>query len=679
MNKAAKPGFLVGFGQEGSDKRCSNPPAGNDFVGISGGRLHCLALRSNGSIAAWGVPMSINPDPNVPGFPKPDYNDVYREVAGGIYHCVALRNNGSLVAWGGCSECYDPSTQAESGYDNPYDMIRDIMTVPEGNDFVHISAGGRYSCALRSNGSVVCWGAVGAAWAYPAGNDFVDVECGNYMAYARKSDGTVVGWGANDFDQLDQLDNYDATAGSPFPSRTIDPWFVPVNATRETNPVITMASGRYIFMGIRSDGILASAGRYGDGVGYPGDCSGNVPDCYKWAWWMWPVNTSLPLDKNPATNPLSTGWIQVAPGGHHNLGLRKVNGKNQMVLWGEGPPGYVDTGSTVPMPGYGGRAPLAWNEEPQAVASGFYHSLAIIHRYPPGDINFDDKIDAGEYSTFVRTWLDNNLQPGDGLVSWYKLDEASGTNAIDSSGNGHNGTLYESTAGAGLSWQPAGGHFAGALKFDGDGPAGDLNSNPRVQIPTAGMSAVDGTVAFWMNLTDPKPANVSGRNSLLYLFGLDGGGNNNVSLFMHTSYYALRLNIGSYTYNNNAYYTFTRGNWYHVAITWNNSEFHVYVNGTDIGYPGAVNYSPPTALPSVANIGNKGVSTYITSMHGLIDDVRIYSYALPAGDIAMTNGGALPSAISHCTGLPEMDFDGDCAVGYSDLVEILNNWIGSKP
>src|SRR4051812_28058661 len=60
---------------------------------------------------------------------------------------------------------------------------------------------------------------------------------------------------------------------------------------------------------------------------------------------------------------------------------------------------------------------------------------------------------------------------GDGLAScdgpspnplaWWKLDSSSGAIAYDSSGNGYNGSVTGGT------WQPAGGHFAGDLSFNG--------------------------------------------------------------------------------------------------------------------------------------------------------------------------------------------------------------------
>jgi len=60
----------------------SNMPAGNDFVGIGSAWLHCLAIRSDGSLEAWGY--NDQGQCNVPG------HDSYSAVAGGYYHSIAL-------------------------------------------------------------------------------------------------------------------------------------------------------------------------------------------------------------------------------------------------------------------------------------------------------------------------------------------------------------------------------------------------------------------------------------------------------------------------------------------------------------------------------------------------------------------------------------------------------------
>jgi hypothetical protein len=82
----------------------------------------------------------------------------------------------------------------------------------------------------------------------------------------------------------------------------------------------------------------------------------------------------------------------------------------------------------------------------------------------------------------------------DGLVSYFKLDESSGTFAADSSGNGHDGTL----SGNKTEWIP--GHFGGAVLF-----ATDVDE-AHVEFPTTGMSVAADRSPLWGYLNDPQAA-----------------------------------------------------------------------------------------------------------------------------------------------------------------------------
>jgi len=68
-------------------------------------------------------------------------------VAVGFYHCLALKKDGTVVAWG--------NTSVGGG----------ATIVPAGlKDVVAIAAGGQHSMALKSDGTVVCWGNNSSGW-----------------------------------------------------------------------------------------------------------------------------------------------------------------------------------------------------------------------------------------------------------------------------------------------------------------------------------------------------------------------------------------------------------------------------------------------------------------------------------------------------------------------------------
>ena len=117
-------GALIAWGLN-NHGQC-NVPRGNDFVAVSGGHWHSLALRVDGSLVSWGIISEA-----------PSGND-FVAIASGSGHNLALKTDGSLAAWGGTA--YGKTD------------------VPEGNDFVAIAARAEHNLALKADGSIVAWG-----------------------------------------------------------------------------------------------------------------------------------------------------------------------------------------------------------------------------------------------------------------------------------------------------------------------------------------------------------------------------------------------------------------------------------------------------------------------------------------------------------------------------------------
>lgn len=239
------------------------------------------------------------------------------------------------------------------------------------------------------------------------------------------------------------------------------------------------------------------------------------------------------------------------------------------------------------------------------------------------------------------------------LAAHYKLDEAAGATATDSSGSGRNGTLAVEAGeqlANGLIWQPLGGRDGGAILFDGDGPSGE-NPQPRIQIPTAGMSPAAGSVALWINLTDPAPVNDDSRSGNIYFFGMHNGSQDRVQLYTYSSA-RLKYSIGNYSYSGTAGYQFIRGGWTHIAIKWDNGSYSIYIDG-ELNTGGSYNAAYFDILPATADIGNTGETSKNASMHGLIDDVHTYSHALAADEILGLAGG--PGSPDPANGATNVD------------------------
>ncbi|MDQ1552852.1 MAG: hypothetical protein QOD50_2274, partial [Actinomycetota bacterium] len=188
-------------------------------VAVSAGSAHSLAVKSNGSVVGWGYngfgqvgdgtggagDDVIKPVPvQVSGL-----TSGVVAVAGGEFHSLALKSNGSVVAWG----------------DNAFGQLGDGTThvryVPVQvsgltSGVVAIAAGAAGSMALKSNGSVVTWGdntygelgdGTTKSSRVPVQvsgltSGVVAIAAGGVHNLALKSDGSVVAWGNNGVGQL---------------------------------------------------------------------------------------------------------------------------------------------------------------------------------------------------------------------------------------------------------------------------------------------------------------------------------------------------------------------------------------------------------------------------------------------------------------------------------------------
>jgi hypothetical protein len=151
------------------DGQVTGVPTGTDFVAVAAGDAHGLALRSDGTVAAWG--QNDDGECDVPA-------GTYKAIGAGADFSLAIRTDGSIAAWG----------------DNGQ---RQISSVPAGYDFVAVDGGERFAVALKADGSIVAWGnnRWGQVSDVPSGTGFRAVVAGDDHAVALRSDGSLVSWG----------------------------------------------------------------------------------------------------------------------------------------------------------------------------------------------------------------------------------------------------------------------------------------------------------------------------------------------------------------------------------------------------------------------------------------------------------------------------------------------------
>lgn len=204
------------------------------------------------------------------------------------------------------------------------------------------------------------------------------------------------------------------------------------------------------------------------------------------------------------------------------------------------------------------------------------------------------------------------------LAGWWKLDEGSGTSAADSSGNSNTGTLNGTP-----SWAVTPEIGPAALLFDGNNR---YVSTPALKSYISGAWTVSAWVKFATVPGSEKEYlgvyDSSGGTELE--FGFDAAGSGKAFIYNGIT--------GAFTSNT----ALTANHWH--LITWVSSAgspgLFVYLDGvldrstnaSAIGWPAAA--------------GSTGGATYLgacgfdcNNFNGGLDDVRIYSRALSAGEI----------------------------------------------
>ncbi len=224
------------------------------------------------------------------------------------------------------------------------------------------------------------------------------------------------------------------------------------------------------------------------------------------------------------------------------------------------------------------------------------------------------------------------------LVSRWDFNKGSGTTAEDSAGN-NDGTI------SGASWTTdsrTGGH---ALEFDG--------ADDYVMVGDgASLDPAYVTVSLWF-----KPESLEDNTGLI---AKGDNENRQYWIWIYDSSISLELDEGGH-YNN--IYSLQRGLWYHLAVTYDGANIITYIDGTEV-----------SRIPqSTGSIFTGSEPLYIgklpgyVSFHGIIDDVRVYNYALSQAEVQEI----YDSEKSSCG---KADLDGDGSVSISELISFISGW-----
>jgi hypothetical protein len=215
------------------------------------------------------------------------------------------------------------------------------------------------------------------------------------------------------------------------------------------------------------------------------------------------------------------------------------------------------------------------------------------------------------HDTQEKAWenpqLFGNAELG-GLLGWWKLDEKDGAVAADSSGNGNDGALVGNPQ-----WRPQAGKIGGAIEFSGKGDYVKIANESAFDITS------QITVAAWVNITSVPQEWTGIVTKGDSAWRLSTSFANNVFHFGVSGEDYLNGNtvVGS-------------GQWHHVACVYDGSKMNIYVDGKlDASRQG----SGPIATNDFPVCIGGNIQLTGRCWDGLIDDVRVYNYALSENEI----------------------------------------------
>jgi type II secretory pathway pseudopilin PulG len=245
-------------------------------------------------------------------------------------------------------------------------------------------------------------------------------------------------------------------------------------------------------------------------------------------------------------------------------------------------------------------------------------------------------------SIYLRTGHGSSCDSG--LVGWWKLDETSGTTAADSSGNNNDGTLVRMDPAT--DW--ISGQVGGALDFDGSNDYVNCGNGQSLDIID------DITIAFWLyldNFSNEPDVITKGNYTQSYSVWITSSGQ-----------VRFALNNDRLTSNS----TLSTGTWYHIAVTREDSNRKIYIDGQE---DASDTYG--TAIGTTAGALTMSSSSY--PLNGRLDDVRIYNRALDTNEIDQLSSFVTYNAFSEA----KVDTNGTSITiptPADSTVSILGSW-----
>lgn len=353
------------------------------FTAVAAGGAHTVALKSDGSLLAWGKNLAgqlgdgTTLDKSVPT--QVGTIKTWAKIAAGEFHTVAIRADGTLWAWG-----FNQFGQLGDGTFVNKSAPTKIGT---GTTWTAVATGKSHTVALKKDGTLWAWGSnaeaqLGDGSVNPRNapvqvgvvnrffTNWTAVAAGDKHTIGRRADGTIWSWGDNSHGQLGLL----ALTDPLVPTQVNLPAQIGPDTS---NRWVSVAAGSGHSLAIRSDGALFAWGANGFGqlgidlvtsdLGIPtqvgvdthwavvtAGSDHNLAIKTDGALWAWGANSQGQLGDGTTFDralPLRIGsentWLVLAPGRAHSFAFKA---DNSLWGWGRNEEGQLGNGTTSTLP-----------------------------------------------------------------------------------------------------------------------------------------------------------------------------------------------------------------------------------------------------------------------------------------------------------------------------------------
>ncbi len=293
-----------------------------NWSSAAAGNAHTIAIKNDGTLWAWGSNYQGQSGNNIEETTSVPTQEItkttnWSSAVVGSDHTIAIKNDGTLWAWG-------RNLNGQFGDGTTENKSVPTQEITKATDWKNVNAGHSYTVAIKNDGTLWAWGnnsngqlgiGTSESTSVPTqeitkAEDWKNVSAGKWHIVALKNDGTLWAWGYNSYGKLGD--------------GTITNRSVPTQENTEAADWNYISAGSDHTISIKNDGTLWAWGY--NGFGQIGDGT----------------TTTRYISTQESTDALD--WRYISTGGSHTVALKS---DGTLWVWGKNDVGQLGNGSST--------------------------------------------------------------------------------------------------------------------------------------------------------------------------------------------------------------------------------------------------------------------------------------------------------------------------------------------